>query len=235
MSLSGNLAMGLLRRIKPGKGSFSDLEKLRQRARRENEGFTLRMPRNRKAECVLLPDTTLPCMVVKPRHMADPDKAILYLYGGVTNHWNTQRNMAVRYAVDAGVNVWYPVYPSISEACVTEGLAYLAEIYRRMLAQYDAAKIVFSGIQKNAESLTKYLNNTPSFESVYGEIKFVRGANTNTKVSTTSTNRPAKAFPLTPANPLLPNAPVMSVTPPAPKIAANRHAPSSAPMHWPTT
>jgi ABC-type branched-subunit amino acid transport system substrate-binding protein len=49
---------------------------------------------------------------------------------------------------------------------------------------YDAAKIVFSGIQKNAESLTKYLNNTPSFESVYGEIKFVRGANSNTKVVT---------------------------------------------------
>ena len=146
MSLSGNLAMGLLRWIKPGKGSFSDLEKLRERARRENEGFTLRMPRNRKAECVLLPDTALPCMVVKPRHMAAPDKAILYLYGGVTNHWNTQRNMAVRYAVDAGVNVWYPVYPSISEACVTDGLAYLAGIYRRMLEKYDAAKIAVSGV-----------------------------------------------------------------------------------------
>ena len=77
MSLSGNLAMGLLRWIKPGKGSFSDLEKLRQRARRENEGFTLRMPRNRSAECVLLPDTALPCMVVRPRHLADPDKAML--------------------------------------------------------------------------------------------------------------------------------------------------------------
>ena len=80
MSLSGNLTMGLLRRIKPGKGSFSDLEKLRARARRENESFTLRMPKHRNAECVLLPDTALPCMVVKPRHMADPDKAILYLY-----------------------------------------------------------------------------------------------------------------------------------------------------------
>jgi ABC-type branched-subunit amino acid transport system substrate-binding protein len=49
---------------------------------------------------------------------------------------------------------------------------------------YDAAKIVFSGIQKEVESLTKYLNNTSSFESVYGEIKFVRGANSNTKVVT---------------------------------------------------
>ena len=49
---------------------------------------------------------------------------------------------------------------------------------------YDAAKIVFSGISKKVESLTKYLNNTSVFESVYGEIKFTRGANTNTKVVT---------------------------------------------------
>ena len=162
MSLSGNLAMGLLRWIKPGKGSFSDLEKLRQRARRENEGFTLRMPRNRSAECVLLPDTALPCMVVRPRRMAAPDKAILYLYGGVTNHWNTQRSMSLRYAVDAGTTVWYPVYPSISEACVTDGLAYLAEIFRRMLEQYDAAKITVSGVSMGgfyALELINFINH----------------------------------------------------------------------------
>ena len=146
MSLSGNLAMGLLRRFKPGKGSFSDLEKRRRRARRENEGFALRMPRHRNAECALMPDTSLPCMVVSPKHMTAPDKAVLYLYGGVTNHWNTQKNMAVRYAVDAGATVWYPVYPSISEACVTDGLAYLAGIYRRMLERYDAGKIAISGV-----------------------------------------------------------------------------------------
>lgn len=49
---------------------------------------------------------------------------------------------------------------------------------------YDAAKIVFTGIANNVDGLTKYLNNTPTFESVYGEIKFVRGMNTNTKVVT---------------------------------------------------
>ena len=101
-------------------------------------------------------------MVVKPRHMAGPDKAILYLYGGVTNHWNTQRSMAVRCAVDAGVALWYPVYPSISEACVTDGLAYLAGIYRRMLEQYDAAKIAVSGVSMGgfyALELINYLNH----------------------------------------------------------------------------
>ena len=69
---------------------------------------------------------------------------------------------------------------------------------------YDAAKIVFSGIAKNVESLTKYINNTNTFESVYGEIKFVRGMNTNTKVVTVrkskfyvmdGCNLPAEALP----------------------------------------
>ena len=69
---------------------------------------------------------------------------------------------------------------------------------------YDAAKIVFSGIAKKVESLTKYLNNTSVFESVYGEIKFTRGANTNTKVVTVrkgkfyvmeGCNLPANALP----------------------------------------
>ena len=69
---------------------------------------------------------------------------------------------------------------------------------------YDAAKIVFSGITKKVESLTKYLNNTSVFESVYGEIKFTRGANTNTKVVTVrkgkfyvmeGCNLPANALP----------------------------------------
>lgn len=49
---------------------------------------------------------------------------------------------------------------------------------------YDAASIVFGGIKKNVENLVNYMNNTSKFTSVYGEIKFVRGANTNTKVVT---------------------------------------------------
>jgi len=49
---------------------------------------------------------------------------------------------------------------------------------------YDAANIIFTGIKKNTENLSKFLNNTTKFESVYGEIDFVRGVNTNTKVVT---------------------------------------------------
>ena len=49
---------------------------------------------------------------------------------------------------------------------------------------YDAANIVFSSIAKRPNSLTNSINNTANFESVYGEIRFKRGVNTNTKIVT---------------------------------------------------
>lgn len=49
---------------------------------------------------------------------------------------------------------------------------------------YDAANIVFSSMAKGPSSLTNAINNTGTFKGVYGEIKFKRGANTNTKIVT---------------------------------------------------
>ena len=49
---------------------------------------------------------------------------------------------------------------------------------------YDAANIVFSSLAKKPASLTNAINNTADFPSVYGEIKFKRGVNSNTKIVT---------------------------------------------------
>lgn len=49
---------------------------------------------------------------------------------------------------------------------------------------YDAANIVFSTLSKNSSNLTEAINKTPSFKGIYGEIKFQRGANSNTKIVT---------------------------------------------------
>lgn len=49
---------------------------------------------------------------------------------------------------------------------------------------YDAANIVFSSMAKKPSSLTNSINNTANFKGVYGDIKFKRGANTNTKIVT---------------------------------------------------
>lgn len=49
---------------------------------------------------------------------------------------------------------------------------------------YDAANIVFSSLAKKPNCLTNAINNTANFPSVYGEIKFKRGVNTNAKIVT---------------------------------------------------
>lgn len=49
---------------------------------------------------------------------------------------------------------------------------------------YDAANIVFSSMAKQPKSLTNSINNTANFPSVYGEIRFKRGVNANTKIVT---------------------------------------------------
>lgn len=146
MSISGNIAMGFLRLVKPGKGAFTDLEKCLAKAKKENESFRFALPKNRKAEYDLLPGTERECLIIRPKLRRNTDKAILYLYGGVTNQWNTQRNMAVRYAIDAGTEVWYPVYPTMTEVCQTETVAYIVGIYARMLERYTPDRIILSGV-----------------------------------------------------------------------------------------
>lgn len=49
---------------------------------------------------------------------------------------------------------------------------------------YDAANIVFSTLARSPNNLTNAINNATSFQGVYGEIKFRRGVNTNSKVVT---------------------------------------------------
>lgn len=48
---------------------------------------------------------------------------------------------------------------------------------------YDAANIIFKSMNSDM-SLTKTLNNSNQFKGVYGDIKFKRGANVNTKIVT---------------------------------------------------
>ena len=49
---------------------------------------------------------------------------------------------------------------------------------------YDAANIVFSTLAKSPNSMTNAINNTGSFQGVYGDIKFRRGVNVNSKIVT---------------------------------------------------
>ena len=158
MSLSGDLAMGVLRVLEPGKGSFADPEKSRVRAEKENARFRFSMPRSRGAYFSLLAGTDKPCLIIRPKHLKRTDKAILYLYGGVTNNWQTQRSMAIRYAIDAGVETWYPVYPACTEVPLTQTVGYLADIYRRMTERYAPEKIILSGVSMGGYYALEIIN-----------------------------------------------------------------------------
>lgn len=162
MSLSGAFAMCILRAFQPGKGSFSDYETCRARAQKENESFVFSCPSDRKVSYRLVKHAPKPCLIMKPKSCRHPGQAILYIYGGITNNWNTQKNMAARYAVDSGTEVWYPVYPSFTEAPVTDILSYLLCIYRTMLKRYSADHIAFCGVSMGgfyALQMVNYINH----------------------------------------------------------------------------
>ena len=146
MSLSGSITMAILRIIRPGKGSFSDVEKSKKKAEKENAAFVFSMPKSRKAKLSLLTGAAKPCLIIQPNKRANTDKAILYIYGGVTNNWKTQRSMAISYAAAAGTEVWYPVYPSMTEVSIEETVDYLVQIYRTMTKRFAPEKIALSGV-----------------------------------------------------------------------------------------
>lgn len=158
MSISGNIAMGLLRLIKPGKGSFRGMEEQKERARKENEAFVFSLPKSRKAEYHVMEETEYPCLCIRPHVIRAENKAVLYIYGGVTNNWNTQKSMAVRYAVDSKTEVWYPVYPSMTERPIPETVEYLYNIYKRMLERYEPKKIAWSGVSMGGYYALEMIN-----------------------------------------------------------------------------
>lgn len=151
MSVSGNVSMGILRLAKPGKESFNDLEKIRRTAARENAAFAYKPPENRRVSCELVSGTDLPCPVIRPRTACREGSAVLYLYGGLSNTWNTQRSMAMRFAADTATEVWYPVYPSITEVNISETIEYLAGIYRLMAERYAPERIAFCGVSMGGQ------------------------------------------------------------------------------------
>lgn len=159
MSLSGNVAMAILRVIQPGKGSFADIDKSKKKAEKENAAFVFSVPKSRTAKFSLLQDTEKPCLIIDPKKRSDTDKAILYIYGGVTNNWKTQRSMAVNYAAATGTQVWYPVYPAITEVSITETVDYLVQIYRRMTEQFAPEKIILSGISMGGFFALQIINS----------------------------------------------------------------------------
>ena len=158
MSIKGDVAFALFRPLKLVNKASSDVEKLKERAKKENEKFVFKMPQSEKAEFSLLPGTERECLIIRPKELNDQEKAILYLSGGVTNNWNTMLKMAVQYAIDTGVQTWYPVYPSMSEVSVMDSVSYLIDIYQRMTEISAPEKITIYGVSMGGFCALQILN-----------------------------------------------------------------------------
>ncbi|MBQ3692329.1 MAG: alpha/beta hydrolase fold domain-containing protein [Clostridia bacterium] len=160
MSVSGDIAIKILRLIHPGKGSFKDIEKFRKRAEKENAKAGFVMPKNRKAKYELADGTEYPCLIVrsKKNKSADTNKAVLYIYGGVTNCWKIQLDFAVDYADRTGLDVWYPIYPSVSEVNITKSIDVLYDIYSKMTEIYNHKKIAIVGLSFGGSFALEIIN-----------------------------------------------------------------------------
>ena len=166
MSVSGNIAMSLLRLFHLGKGSFQDVEKSRRRAAKENERGRFIMPRDKRALYELVQGTEYPCLILRSRRRetVSEEKAVLFLYGGATSSWKIQLGIAIDYANRTGLPVWYPIYPSITEVNITKSIDVLYGVYRRMTERYASEKIAVVGLSFGgtfAMELVNWNNRSP--------------------------------------------------------------------------
>ena len=160
MSLSGDIAIKIMRLIHPGKGSFKNIEKCRKRAEKENAKAKFIMPKNRKVKYELVDNTEYPCLIIrsKKNKSSDKNKAILYIYGGITNCWKIQIDFAVDYADRTGLDVWYPIYPSVSEVNITKSIDVLYNIYVKMTERYNHEKIAIVGLSFGGSFALEIIN-----------------------------------------------------------------------------
>lgn len=147
MSVSGNIAIKILRFIHPGKGSFKNIEKSRKKAEKENSKFSFSMPKSRKAIFKLADNTEYPCLIIRSKksEICNNTKAIMFIYGGITRCWKVQLDLAVGYANYTGLDVWYPIYPAVTEVNIIKSIGVLYDIYNIMSKRYGCSKVAVVG------------------------------------------------------------------------------------------
>ena len=146
MSISGKLAMTVLK-LFARKQKITDVEKELEKCNRFNKKHQFVMPKDKKANYELLTTAAdYPCLIIRSRKRASTGKAILFIYGGITSIWKIHLGMARRYADDTGADVWFPIYPSVSEVNITKSIDVLYEAYKEMMSRYDTSKTAFVGV-----------------------------------------------------------------------------------------
>lgn len=150
MSFSGNMAYGLLRIVTavfPAmKADFTDLPTELEKARKINEKNRYVFPSDKKSSYKEIRIDGYPCLIIRSRkNQNKKDRGLLFIYGGNTLQWKSELAMARYYGDRTGMDVWYPVYPPITEVNITVTTAVLGDVYDAMVKKYGAQNIAIVG------------------------------------------------------------------------------------------
>ena len=150
MSFSGNMAYGMLMalaNIYPSmKTKITDVEKELEKSKKENEKNKFVLPSDKKSFYKEIDVNGYPCLIVRSKKtMNKKDRAILFIYGGITRQWKSELSMAREYGDRTGMDVWYPIYPPITEVNIKITINMLYETYCKMVKKYGAEQIAIVG------------------------------------------------------------------------------------------
>lgn len=147
MSLAGNLTMGVLRIIgRLGNGEITDPEEYLAYAKEHNRKHPARRLNDHLSVYRYYRIEGCPVILIRSKKAVHrKGKAILYLHGGITNDWEAEVMVARGYANHMGMDVWYPLFPSVTQAAAQDIVEMIYRIYRKMTSKYGSSNIALIG------------------------------------------------------------------------------------------
>lgn len=149
MSISSEIAvksLWLLRRTGLLDMTIQSPEEELEKARLWNRRHPFKMPKDHRAYYKEIEVAGYPVLLIRSRKKRQvKGKAILYLHGGMRNSWKEELSMARGYANHTGIEIWYPIYPSLTEVPVTKTIDVIFAVYQVMLRKYPAGRIAVMG------------------------------------------------------------------------------------------
>ena len=150
MSFTGRMAyrtLMLMSNMFPSmKADFTDMDAKLKEAQKINEKNPYVFPSDKKSLYKEVTVSGYPCLVIRSKKIENKkNKAILFIYGGDTRQWKSEIAMARSYGNQTGMDVWYPVYPPITEVNITVTISVLYDTYCKMVKKYGADNIALVG------------------------------------------------------------------------------------------
>lgn len=150
MSFSGAMAYGALKiltAIFPSmKADFTDIDTKLEKARKINEKNKFVFPSDKKSLYKEITVSGYPCLIIRSKKTKNKkNKGLLLLYGGDTLQWKSEIAIARCYGDKTGMDVWYPIYPPITEVNITVTISVLCDTYCKMVKKYSAENIAVVG------------------------------------------------------------------------------------------